>query len=150
MWILFYKGSCSFVPGICLWLHFACIGQYCCQYFPFLLGFLCVLANVLHICFFLTKWEFLLIEEMKIVTHNNFILDFLDSYGAIFHIIWFYHLCPCSENLLRMVFLGVSFFSRICRWALQQWFWTRGGPASAVFWGRACLGLILEIRIHLV
>ena len=127
MWILFYKGSCSFILGICLWLHFACICQYCCQYFPFLLGFLCVLANVLHICFFLTKWEFLLVEEMKIVTHNDFILDFLDSYGAIFHIIWFYHLCPCSENLLRMVFLSVSFLSRICRWALQQWFVTRRG-----------------------
>ena len=128
-----------------------------CVHWPVLLSvlsiftrfFVCVSQRSTHM-FFSYIWEFLPIEEMKIVTHSNFILDFLDSYGAIFHIIWFYHLCPCSENLLRMVFLGVSFFSRICRWALQQWFWPRGGPASAVFRGCACLGLILEIRIHLV
>lgn len=97
--------------------------------FHFCSAFLCVLVNLLRIGFFLTKWEFLFIEEMKImnneVTHN-FILDFFDSCGVTIHIIRFYLHCPCSENLFWMVLLGVSFFSKIRRWTLQQWCLTRG------------------------
>lgn len=111
----------------CLWLHFTCICQYCCYCFPFLLSlFVCVSQPSMHRFFsykmrIFAYWR----DENNEVTHN-FILDFFDSCGVTIHIIWFYLHCPCSENLFWMVRLGVSFFSKICRWTLQQWCLTRG------------------------